>query len=179
MAPRPGISRPSKYPNVAGGVTAAGWGAATVFSKEKMEAVEAEVVTIARAPGGRFAQGVSGNPAGRPPSKISRGEIIRAFLEGKAAGASGELDRLTAMVMSMYRLTLDEEAEAKDRVAAFNALCNQGYGKPPSSVEVSGEVKGSVNHSHLHGAVDTMAIIRGQLSDVLEDKRKRALKAAE
>ncbi|WP_426287517.1 hypothetical protein [Luteibacter sp. E-22] len=92
-----------------------------------------------------WGKGKSGNPGGRSPRVGPNGESIAelarahtvealATLVAVCNGDVGKPDK------DNPKLTL---IEAKDRIAAANAILDRGWGKPKESVDIDANVKGS------------------------------------
>lgn len=88
--------------------------------------------------------GQSGNPSGRP--KGTR-ELSHLVLEATNHGTE-LVDTLVAISRGTLPEILDgketKEVTVKDRLRAVEMLLDRGYGKPPGTLEVSGNL--NVNH---------------------------------
>ena len=74
--------------------------------------------------GTRFKPGQSGNPSGRPKG------IAKAFREALADP--------TEAALGLLELARDERVRPADRISAWNALLDRGYGKAASFAAIEG-----------------------------------------
>lgn len=98
-------------------------------------------------------KGQSGNPGGRSPRVGPNGETVAELarahtataiqcLVDVCAGKVGKIDKDTGVMV----------IEARDRIAAANALLDRGWGKPKESVDVDARIEG--------GAVPVIQFVR-------------------
>lgn len=82
-----------------------------------------------------FVKGKSGNPGGRPKQDVSLIELART----KTASA----------IRTLVTIMLDKKAPAAARVTAAAALLDRGYGKPPQTTMLKGDISISEEVSEL------------------------------
>src|ERR1700731_3161020 len=76
-----------------------------------------------RGPGRPFAQGVSGNPGGRPKEAVHVKELAREYT--------------VQAVTTLAEIMCDPEAPAAARARSAEALLNRGWGTPESTANVN------------------------------------------
>ena len=72
---------------------------------------------------GRWLPGISGNPGGRPRVVAEITELAR--------------EHSRAALSALVEIATDKEQPGAARVAAATALLDRGYGRPPSSLDIS------------------------------------------
>lgn len=80
-----------------------------------------------------WAKGQSGNPGGRSPRVGPNGETVAELARAHTKEA---IDCLVEVVTGKFN-------DARDRIAAANALLDRGWGKPKETVDLDARVEGA------------------------------------